>query len=106
MQSGQQGSAVGTPASSKHDLSLPLHQLQAPAAADITPQATAAEAEVQSVPVVAQAAAGEVVAAAGGVKLPSKSMSLLGVTSVPEESGLIGTALDEEDDEYATVLVS
>lgn len=82
-------------------LPLPLQQLQANAAAADTPasDAEAAEAQLQG------GVCAEPVSVPVG-KAPSKSMSM-GEASVGEDSGLIGTQMhEEEEEEYATALVS
>jgi hypothetical protein len=102
---GQQAAAEAT---SRRSFSLPLQQLQGSAAsAAATPEAGAVSAEAKTVTAAQLSEAEVCTVSATASKLASKSTSMLGAASVAEDSSLIGTHLDdEEEEEYATVLVS
>lgn len=112
-QPASQGAGKGQPAGTTpdaaaqagawHMLPLPLQQLQAHAAAADAP-ASNTEAGAAAVQLQGEVCAEPVYVPVG--KAPSKSMSM-GEASVGEDSGLIGTQMhEEEEEEYATALVS
>jgi hypothetical protein len=89
-------------ATSRRSFALPVRQLQrSAAAAAAAPEAAAVAAEDKTATAAQSEAEVCTVSAAA-----SKSTLLLGAASVAEDSSLIGTHLDEEEEEYATVLVS
>lgn len=101
---GQQAAAE---ANSRRSFSLPIQQLQGPAVtAAAAPEAAAVAAEARTATAAQLSEADVCTVSAAASKLASKSTSLLGAASVAEDSSLIGTHLDEEDEEYATALVS